>query len=650
MIEVVKIIITYLLFFLSIGFVFFIPGIFILSFFEKSIEKRFHMFVSWPVGYSLFILLSYVGAYIHIVYAPLIFTVIAAIYVCLKRRKMPPINILQGIKLPALLILFGSLTFTSLSFLSGMITKQGYEFIGRVNGTDGFMHIAHIKTQSYAFPPIYAGFAGNTMRGYHYFYDFLLSRFVLFFHFSAEDLYFRLFPFVVALFYGSAIYLISGIFTKRKVDKVYILFFAYFGSSLGFLFSLFAKTVDPGSGMGLVQQLELILDPSIVFSAGLLLAGVFIVLQKNKTVGNAILASLIFGLLAQMKVYAGIIGMGTIFLFGIFILYKHKAWRYVITLWLITIFLTAATYLPNNFGIGTLIVSPFFLYDNFMKQSFFASWKWEMRIFLYVLHHSIVRLISIYILAAILFWACSLGTRFLVIVYLYKMFYKKFWKEQTTLLFFAIGFPFVLASFFVQSISIFDTVQFLWIVTIFLSIPAGVVCGHIMRKLPKLGMYLFAIVIVFLSWGEWYFNENIYIFHPNPTNITHEQLGVTSKISQVLRKDEYFVVVPYFEYDEHGGRHTITYPAPMFAALSGRKTYYEYETPEYWNKVEIEHRKTQQELLAVAISKCDGEMIHIVTRDIKTKFFVTTKPVSCGKMPYLQKVSQGGDWTFWIVK
>lgn len=644
-----QIILSFLLFFFAVSASFYLPGIAVLHLADRQLPLGAKHILAWVVGYCVFIFLSYVGAYASMPFLPLIFIAVALIYCLFKRKE---IFTFGKNKMPwgvVALIIFASLSFTSLSFLSGLVTDRGFQFIGSDNGTDAIMHLARIKTQVYAFPPIYTGFSGYAMHGYHYFYDFLLSRFVLFYHLSAEDLYYRLFPFFISVLYGSTLYLLSGIFTKKNIDKLLILFFAYFGASLGYALSFFTHTANAGSGMGLVQQIELVLDPSIIFSSAVLFAGLYILLRE-KTLINAMLVGIIIGLLAQMKIYAGIIGLGTLVLYSCYLLYKYKLWRYVFIANIVAIFLTALTYLPNNLGVGHLIFAPFFLYENLLKQPIFDQFNIEMRMFLYREHHKVIHLWMFYGLGFILFWILALGSRIAFLFGIAKIFKKKFWTEGNIILAITILVPLILATFFIQSILIFDTVQFLWMVAIFISIPAGIFYGQIYALLPKYGKYLLIILLILFSFGEFYYNEDIYIFHPHYTTEASEHLLVARIIGQTVPESSFFVVAPTYVINRLGEKSFQYYPAPLFSGLTGRRTYYEYEVPEFSDTKKVAQRKNQIEEITLAGEKCDGETISKIMKQIGTKYLLSQSDYPCEDGSHLRKITTQKHWTFWLVE
>ncbi len=645
-----QILLQYVLFFLAMGISFYIPGLYVLSLVSDSFTKEQKQFLSWPIGYSCFIVLSYISGWMHMPLMSLVFVILVTLYVLIKKRNLINLSFPKANWSSLFVIIVGSLAFTSMSFFSGLITKNGLQFIGMVNSTDGLMHIAHIKTQAFLFPPPYAGFVGYAMRGYHYFYDFLLSRFVLFFHFSAEDLYYRLFPFVISLFYGGSIYFFSKLFTQKKSVLIFILFFAYFGQSWGFVLSLFTKTVDITNGLGLVQPLELILDPSAIFAFALMLCGFYLLLSGKLNLQKALLVGLVLGPLAQMKVYAGII---SIFTLGILILYalitKKSVRMYVVSLIIIGI-LTALTYLPNNIGIGHIVFLPFFLYDIFIRQNqLFDFWNWDMRMVIYHAHHNIPHILFMDIVAFILFWVLTLGSRIFVLLSTASILKKDFWKSNLHICYTVILLiPLLIGSIFIQSFSAFNTIQFLWIVGLAIAIPAGIFYAKIYDKFPTIGKIFLIAFLLFCSGGSTLANERIYLLQYYKLIITPSQMSMIKAINTRVGKNQFVVVAPRFAIDKYGQK-IFLYETPFFAALSGRQTYYEFETPEFYNQQAIDYRKKQEETITKHMEKCDGNSIAAIMKHIGTQYLVTTTNIKCHTLFHMQKIAVGGNWTFWIV-
>lgn len=630
---------------------FYIPGIFLCLFLPEKVRKN-SSFLSWPIGYSFFILAAYISAWIRAPYLVIVLLGFIDLFILFKKRYEFIAFIDFGSWLFFLLILLGSLCFVGTSFLSALKIPGGLQFIGSVNATDGVMHLAFIKSQTYIFPPVFASFYGFTMKGYHYFYDFLLSRFALFYHFTPEDLYYRFFPFVISIFYGWSMYKFATLLTKKKIELFFIVFFAYFAQSFAFILSLFIKSVDAGNGMGVVQPLELILDPSTILGIGILLTGFFLLMQENKTFYLSLLTALVLGLLAELKVYMGIVGIGSLFIFSFLKNIKKEDRTFYNTVLVAVIFLTAITYFPNNYGVGGLLWHPFFLYDDFMKQSMFASWNWEIKMIIYTMHRNIPRLIFMNFLSVILLWILALGTRFVVILQAPRIIVRTFWKKDAfVLMFLMVSIPLLIASLFVQSVSIFDTKQFFWIPAVLLGIPSGIFYGKIVSKIPFYGKAILIAILIFCSVGSLIRDENIYVFNPQPMIISNDQLILVKEIQKYVSKQKFFVVLPYYTLDKYGNKIFQYNGGPIFSELTGLRTYYEFEylAPEHIYTVERDKRKRQLESILLLGEKCSDKKVAQIMSSIGSNYMVSQSDFLCGPMPHLKKIDSRNGWTFWKV-
>lgn len=229
------------LFVFACFFALFIPGSFILKFFKFNLQKTELLILPWFVGLSFFILINYLFAYINLPYLYLYILVILCIYYIYLLFKNPPNLKIDYKKLDywsLLITILGTGAFFFVMFSSGLITNNGMQYLG-VNGADGIRHIAYIKSMSIFFPPQHPDIAGVGLKGFHYFYDFLLSRFSIFFHFGVEDLYFRFFPLLLGFLYASGFYLLAKKITQNPLIPRITLFFIFFSRSFSFPLSLF---------------------------------------------------------------------------------------------------------------------------------------------------------------------------------------------------------------------------------------------------------------------------------------------------------------------------------------------------------------------------------------------------------------------------
>ncbi|MDE2591150.1 MAG: hypothetical protein KGL95_15950, partial [Patescibacteria group bacterium] len=422
------------LFLLTVIFSFYIPGMVILFFTKKEYNKLELFLLSWPVGVASFLLVNYAFAWAQIPYVAVLLPITCLTYTIIKRKKLFewafPIKVDWW---SGLIIFLGAASFSVLTFFSGFLTVNGVTYYD-VNRIDGLVHLALIKNMMNAFPPLNPSLADVSLRGYHYFYNFLLSRFALFYYFLPRDLEFRLFPIFISLLFGISFYIFSSMFTKSVVAKRFILFFAFFGENSGFVYS-YLTTHSLFGDIGFPYAAQLVLDPSVVLSIPLLLIGLFFLGDKRKNLQTALLVGLFIGVLSEVKVYAGLIGIAVLLLFaGYSVWVDRKQWKwYTITiLW--TGFLTVVTFFPNNYGAGTLVWAPFLSYNHFISQQFFDALKWQNLVQLYAAHFNYLHIAEKYIEAIAIFWLLILGIRSIIVLFVGKLFTKPFWKGRQNVL------------------------------------------------------------------------------------------------------------------------------------------------------------------------------------------------------------------------
>jgi hypothetical protein len=132
--------------------------------------------------------------------------------------------------------------------------------------------------------------------------------------------------------------------------------------------------------------------------------------------------------------------------------------------------------------------------------------------------------------------------------------------------------------------------------------------------------------------------------------VTRSQVQFAQHITQQVKYDEFFVVAPSYSFDKHGNRVFEYTQAPFFSALTGRITYYEYETPEYFDQKVIAHRKKQVESITLALQRCDEKKIVDTMKQIGTPYLVTSLRSTCKSLPPMKKLFAVGTWAFWQVQ
>ncbi|HSX40258.1 MAG TPA: hypothetical protein VLF68_01455 [Candidatus Saccharimonadales bacterium] len=612
-------------FILASVFSFYIPGRILVNLLAPKLERVAIETISWTCGIAFFLLCTYAFAWIKI--PLLIFPVLAGllIYSIFKRKQLLVFETNKIDIWTILIILFGTVCFTSITFFSGFMTKDGLQFFG-INATDGIVHIANIKSFYLSFPPNHPELSGIPLRGYHYFFDFLIFQFANLYHLQITDLYFRFFPILIALLYGAGFYLFSSSVTKSKTAIRLTLFFAYFGQSFAFIFSLLNHFKPSPLELTMVQPVELTTNPLILLSIAMLLIGFYLIPKIRKGLGYGIIAALVFGVLSELKVYIGVIALSTLSVYSLYFLIRYRSketMHYFLTV-VLTGIITAVTYFPNNLGYGQLVFSPFFLYSHFMSQPAFANFQWEIKRSIYAAHSNIFRLTILFAQAICLFWLLNLGLRTIFLFKTYKLFKKEFWSDYNFVLFFATLLPIAIATLFIQTPSLFDIGQFLWIALVFLSVPAGIAWANIInRQKMFFKVILISVLVLSCSIGLAQYTGG-YLFGFNPLLITNQELSMYEKIHETVPESSFIVVLPSFNYSDPR-----FIPQPVVSAMTGRASYYESSTTQFNLQSKFDTRKKKIMQLSLAMRDCAMVSIKQSLKDIGSNYVVSFLPSNC---------------------
>ncbi len=618
--------IDFLLFILASIFSFYIPGTVFLRLFKVQTDFIVHFVLSWFVGISLFLVGTYLFAWMGIL--PLYLLIILILSILYFKNYMYKgiwKNLTRKIDYYTLgIIVTGSVAMSCIMFFSGWMSREGIQFYG-VNATDGIRHLAYIKNMMHFFPPQHPGLADISLRGFHYFYDFMLAQFASWYRFSVEDLYFRFFPFLISMLYGAGFWYLARSVTLDKIQQRFILLFAFFGESFSWI--LFFLYPEFGLKGAIVQPLGLMVNPFTILAMGIFAVGITCISKIKDSWKYALIAGLLLGILSQMKVYIGIVGILCVIMYAalLVILYKKKYFLSSLILVAVTGVLTAITYLPNNFGAGGLVFAPLLYYSHYMQTKAFDPLHWEIKRQVFAQANNILRIMILYIEAVVIFWLFNLGLRIIAIFQIRTLLKKEFWKKDiNVLLMLAILVLVLLGSFFVQTSSMFDTVQFFWLSLVLLSVPAGIAWGKISSKSLWIGIFVFLIlsfpgVISYISG---------YIPQRQVSTISRQDLDVYSSAHFSTDPDKFIVLVP--EVSTESGRAELSFlPIPLVSAMTGRAVYM--EGGEIPNKLEHIQKMRKENImhLHTDLTQCNVSEVVKNMQNIGSKVLMTFQKVPC---------------------
>ncbi len=623
-------------------FVFYFPGKFIL----RVTKFRFDDFVitsasALASGMCIFLLVSYLLAWVHAAFLGcfgMLLLSASEVFQLFRSKKKIKIRNLFTIEL--LIIFFGSFAMAYLMWWSGMPTNNGLAFYS-INATDAIYHLSLIGNLIYHFPPTHAGLEGISLRGYHFFYDFLLANFSKTFGFSTLDLYFRLFPFFIAFFYGIAGFALAKFLQIDKLSTKIFLFLLYFADGFGFFVTEYFHSIY---STGIIQSIAHILDPNVIFSVGILFCSVVLIFNV-KSISQLILTAIAIGVLPDIKIYTAVIIFGALFITALFALVRDKKWIYIKTLFLSSV-IAGIVYLPINYGAGKLVFAPFLLYKHFMESAFlFSNFQWAYKYQFYSYHENYFRLASLLLIAVFLFFLPSLGLRLIALGYAPKLLQKKFYTLPHVFWLSAISITFIIPTFFIQNISVFVIIQFLWFGYILLLLPTGSMFGQLLNNAYMPVIALFFGILIFLSM------QNIIIsiktFTQNPTYISMQMVSMGNFIKKEIPQDKNLMMLNRVRREN---TNIDMYNVPIVSALSMHSMYYEPEVLDF-NGMEqiVNQRKNIIDQIQKITYTCDvpaevNKKIDTIMKHTNNQYILAFINTSCfDKLQSFIKIHKEGE-------
>lgn len=486
----------------------------------------------------------------------------------------------------ALIIILGSCLMAYLTWQSGSYQNGNILFYG-VNGQDSIYHLALIGSLLSNFPPFHPGLAGIPLRGYNFFYDFIIAEFAKFYGLNILDLFFRFFPLLISICYGLSSLAVSKFLRWNRRTSLIFLILIYFAQNFDFwgehLYRFFNFYYNSA---GITQSLQNILDPSVVFSASFIFIA-FILLFSRKTAWSVLILSLVIGLIPQIKIYSGVIVYAGLGIISITELFKNKNPSYFITLILSGI-ISAIVYLPVNSGAGGLVYAPLLIFKNFIDSAWlFNNWHWNVNFPIYVQAHNYIHIALFYLVAIFIFISTSLGVRLFIFIGVGKILKKDFYSTRNIFLATLIITSFFIPSFFVQSVSAFSIIQFFWIGYLVILLPTAAQLGEVAARLNKMWLFIVACgFFVILLPG------NILLltaYSVNPGIIAKGLVQQTQVLRNVPQKDGVILANRIKIKNKRTGvyEYVDVSNVPVISALSGHQIYYEHELTQFQGLGEI---------------------------------------------------------------
>lgn len=459
---------------------------------------------------------------------------------------------------------------------SGWLTQDGLEFFG-VNAHDGLWHLSLIGELKNHFPPQHPNFSGIELRGYHYFLDLLLAKFSLVFGFSEVDLYFRFFPFLTAVLWSLATFLLARKYFQDKVTSFLAVILSVLGGGFAYLLPLFHEGgVNFDSALGVSSPISSLINLQFAFSIPVLALDFYAFSQflKEKTFAWGIIVVLFTGALFGFKIYAGMIAIFAIGLSSVFHLFKE---REIKNIWVIFAsgLLALGVYLPTSTHGAGLVFAPGEMIQSIIRGP--LSWTlWELRRQVYAEHHNLFGLARMRILAFLVFTFGNLGTKSLGLGEILRFKKSEILTKNFGIFSFALLFSFLIPIFFIQSITPFNIIQFWWYFLYLMSFLTAILVWDFLKNKSKMVKLTFLLIFFVLTIPAAIYSFSGYLFAKTSYKIPFKQLSALRFLKENSSPDDIILEIPNIVQDDK-----LDFGLPVVPALAQRRLFVGLEIIEF---------------------------------------------------------------------
>ncbi|HUW22062.1 MAG TPA: hypothetical protein VMW41_05370 [Candidatus Bathyarchaeia archaeon] len=406
-------------------FLLFAPGELVLSWLKVKLTEFERPVVALSLGIVILTLASFVLRWLHLNF--LLWPLLFFAGFCFLRRKWQPI-----LRKPAstdwliiLLILGGSIFQSLVMIKSGTNYQGGIAFWG-VHGHDGLWHATLIQELAQDFPGQNPGFAGETLKNYHYFFDLFAAETYRLTKIPILNLYFRYLPIFLAFLLNSLVYIFASRWSGRKSVGCWAVFFNAFASSFGFLLPFFGIGSDNWeTAFWAMQPATSLQNPPFYLSLLILVLGLFLLwsfeAEKKWNLKRLTILALVFGSIIEFKVYGGLIVLVALLAIGLWQQVSSKQTN-LLKVALFSLVTALVVYLPSNKTSTALVKwQPFWFVRVMIQAGDRMNWvSWELRRQVYVFYRNRLGVLLIDGVALACFIIGNLGVRSLGLIEVFK--------------------------------------------------------------------------------------------------------------------------------------------------------------------------------------------------------------------------------------
>jgi len=389
----------------------------------------------------------------------------------------------------SLLIALGTLFQSLTMFRSGQTYSFGIGYWGPT-ARDGVWHQALIEQLKRKVPPENPGLAGVELSNYHYYYDYLLATTGKIFPISSSDLVYRVAPIIFSVLFGIGTMLLSNKIFKNKLASIMCVFFAYFGSSFGWVVEFIRERHFGGeSAFWMNQPVSMNLNPPFAISMVIVIYIILFLIdyKKSRSWVNTGVLILLIGLLSEFKIYAGVVMFAPLGIVSFYELLRHKKsdlFFVLIPSLLIFLLLIAV---KKSETVGLIIIKPFWFINSMIDSPDRVGWiKLTQAREAYLASGRLLKYILSQVLSLGIFIFGNYGTRLVGLMLLVFNFKKIPARREYYLLLTTFLVSFSIPLIIIQKGNPWNTIQFSYYSLYILALFAGGAVAYILTKFKNI--------------------------------------------------------------------------------------------------------------------------------------------------------------------
>lgn len=323
-----------LVFTLVVIFLIFLPGRVVSRKFDLNFYED--LVISSVIGIFLLTTLSLVFGFLNQSYIPFFVLGVLSLLSLRVPFKFPRFN--KSSILPLSIFLIGVVISIMPVFNSGLLYEYGYGFWG-ANGHDAIWHLSLIESLRFSVPAENFALAGEKVTNYHYFFDLILAKLSLIPYLDPLGMYFRLWPLLVSLLLGGAVWILGKKLNLNPISNAVLLFMTFFAGSWGWIITLINMNEISGESLfWATQSISLHLNPPYALSLVVLLSVLVLMTDKAPSLFKLVMISLLVSFLWGVKAYAGLLLVIALLLYSVIHFIKTKDKSFLIVSFLSVIF------------------------------------------------------------------------------------------------------------------------------------------------------------------------------------------------------------------------------------------------------------------------------------------------------------------------